>query len=132
MRFKLNFKSVLLVLVLVVVGFTAIYFYAYQDHRDIATEEPSFSLNAQDLKSEFSSDFEKASGIYANKTMVIYGNITALDLDNKILMLNESISILGIENLQSLKLEQQITIKGRLVGYDELLEEIVVDQSVIQ
>jgi hypothetical protein len=131
MSFKLNFKKVFIALVFIFMGLLSIYFYVYKSHRDIATEQASYSLNAQEIISEFKTDFEKATTKYANQTIIIYGNITHLDLDSKIIMLQESISVTGVDGINDLKLQQKLTIKGRLVGYDDLLEEIVVDQSII-
>lgn len=131
MRFKLNFKKVIISLVFLAAIITVFYFYAYQSHRDIATENAAFTMDSSEIIAAFSEDFKKATQKYANQTILINGTISNIDLDEKIIMLNESISVLGIEKIELLKSKQKLTIKGRLVGYDELLGEIVIDQSVI-
>jgi hypothetical protein len=131
MRFKLNFNKMMVILLLILTFFTAIYFYIYKSHRNISKENAAFTVNAAHIINEFSEDFEVANQKYADQTIEISGYISDLNLDQKVLMLNESITFLGIDNFESLEANQKITIKGRLVGYDELIEEIIVDQSIV-
>lgn len=132
MGLKLNFKTVIIFISLTLFGFSSIYFYAYKGHRDIASEEASFSLDANDLIQDFTLNIDLAVKKYTNQTLNIHGLVTHLDIKNKIIMMDESISVQGIQNISAIKKDQKITIKGRLVGYDDLLNEIVIDQANIQ
>jgi small nuclear ribonucleoprotein (snRNP)-like protein len=132
MGLKLNFKTVIIFISLTLFGFLSIYFYAYKGHRDIASEEASFSLDANVLIQDFTLNVDTAGKKYTNQTLNIHGLVTLLDLTNNIIMINEYISVQGIQNISAIKKNQKITIKGRLVGYDDLLNEIVMDQAIIQ
>lgn len=132
MGLKLNFKTVIIFISLTLFGFLSIYFYAYKEHRDIASEEASFSLDANVLIQDFTLNIDLAVKKYTNQTLNIHGLVTHLDIKNKIIMMDESISVQGIQNISAIKKDQKITIKGRLVGYDDLLNEIVIDQANIQ
>lgn len=132
MGLKLNFKTVIIFISLTLFGFLSIYFYAYKGHRDIASEEASFSLDANRLIQDFTLNVDTAGKKYTNQTLNIHGLVTLLDLTNNIIMMNEYISVQGIQNISTIKKNQKITIKGRLVGYDDLLNEIVMDQAIIQ
>jgi len=132
MIFKFSLKKIVVVLVLILMASVAVYFYAYKSHRNIADEAAVFSIEAQNLKSEFNSSIEGATQKYANETIIIYGIVSMLDLDSKIITLNENISVQGIQEISTIQPNQKLTIKGRLVGYDDLLEEIVIDQATIQ
>jgi small nuclear ribonucleoprotein (snRNP)-like protein len=132
MGLKLNFKTVIIFISLTLFGFLSIYFYAYKGHRDIASEEASFSLDANVLIQDFTLNVDTAGKKYTNQTLNIHGLVTLIDLTNNIIMMNEYISVQGIQNISTIKKNQKITIKGRLVGYDDLLNEIVMDQAIIQ
>ena len=101
------------------------YNYIYQDHRNISKEDADYTINASEFITEFVSDSEIAQTKYLNKTIVINGNITAQT--NKSITLNNIIfcSLLEINKISK---DSVVTMKGRFIGYDDLLEEIKLDQ----
>ena len=56
--------------------------------------------------------------------------ISCKDLENKSIILENHVNATVIEMI-NISVNQDITIKGRCVGYDEIMEEIAVDQSKI-
>ena len=49
-------KIVLIVVVVIVAIASGLYFYMYKNHRDIASEDASFSIAVKDLENEFRSE----------------------------------------------------------------------------
>ena len=107
------------------------YSYIYQDHRNISKESADYIEEASHFHNSFSDDPKAASDKYLNKTLIVKGKIT--ELTEAELTLNNAIfcSFLDKDELQSLRLNSEISVKGRCIGYDDLLEEIKLDQCSI-
>jgi len=112
------------ILFLFVISSYIAYSYFYQEHKKVAKMTPSYQGNAEIFKDSFFTSTEKWSG----KVVVLSGNISSLD--DQGLMLNETF-FCQLHPPPSLKEGTQLTIKGRLAGYDDLLEEIKLDECVI-
>ena len=118
----------------VVLGFVILaivsYNYIYQDHRNIQNESPEFILTSNSISLEFSNNFSKAEKKYLNKTIEIEGVIT--ELDSNTLTLNNKVfcQFTKSQNI-NIKNNTSINIKGRFIGYDDLLEQIKLDQCII-
>jgi hypothetical protein len=117
------FSSLLLIFLL------AAYFYVYKGHRDIASEAPFETIAATDLIQNFQSDEKAAIVRFANQTIVIYGNVTDLDLENNSIMINDGVFVQMVALDKQLNVSDSIKIKGRLVGFDDLMGEIIIDQA---
>lgn len=130
---KINIvKKAIIIFVIIISGAVGIYFYAYKSHRDISTEQPDFTLSLSQLQNDFNSNDSLFNAKYADKTLQIYGKITSLDLQNKAIMVDEHISISCIDALPSnFIVSDSVSVKGRYVGYDDLLEEFKIDQAII-
>jgi len=105
-----------------------VYNYVYQGHRDIATEAFDYELQSTLLSGLMSNEAEAVN--YADKVIKTEGTITAVEqnsviLDNKIQVNFNEI------NLNALAVSKKLTIKGRCVGYDDLLELVKIDQAII-
>ena len=116
-----------ILIVLVFISFK----YLYKSHRDIAKETASYSVTVQNVHEAFMKNDSLANAKYLDKTIVIYGEITDIDLSNKIITVDEKLLATFNKNLPNdIKLQQNIKIKGRLIGYDDLLEELKMDQCI--
>lgn len=116
----------IVILVLIVVGVIA-YNYIYQNHRDIESETAEFIVRATDLTNEFVINPSAAEKKYLNQTIEVFGSITELNdynltLDGKIFC--QFSSKIEFEN-------KNAKIKGRFIGYDNLLEQVKIDQCNI-
>ncbi|MFH4967373.1 hypothetical protein V8G61_04125 [Gaetbulibacter sp. M240] len=123
-------KNKLLILIVIILLCFVGYKYVYQDHRNIETEKAAFILSTKELFTDFSVDEGKAERKYLNQTILVTGKVISSD--------EISISLDGNVFCQfsdSLELQPEpgktIKIKGRFIGYDDLLEEIKLDQSNI-
>ena len=115
-----------------IVGMAIIgYNYLYKDHRNIERENAQYSLTAEQIHSEFKNDIDDSQNKYLNKTIKISGLVSEINeieitIDEKVFcQFSEKITKQGIQ------LNSKINIKGRFIGYDDLLEQIKLDQCII-
>ena len=125
----MKYKLLGAILIIAIIAFVA-YKYAYQDHRDIASEKPAFELTADNLIANFSTDAEVASNKYLNKTIQLSGTCTSADATT--ITINDRVffTMENNENFEAL-INKEIVVKGRCIGYDDLLEEVKFDQTSI-
>ncbi|MFL1011216.1 OB-fold protein [Flavisericum labens] len=116
-------------IVIVIIGILA-YNYIYQKHRNIKTEKAAYALSAIEIRDEFSVNPNQSESKYLNRTIEIKGEVTETSI-NSITLNNTVFCQFSNELDTSLKINSQITIKGRFIGYDDLLEQIKLDQCLI-
>lgn len=125
-------KKVFYLLLFFIVGAFATYLYVYKSHRDIASEEANFTTTVQEVFTSFTESDSTANAKYLDKTVMVRGKISDIDYSGKIIMVDEKLSARFTDKLpEKLKLRDSIVLKGRLIGFDDLLEEIQLDQSTI-
>jgi len=120
----------LLILIIAVLVIVFGYNYLYKDHRDIKTEQAEFLLSTNELSSAFSLDAIVSEKKYLNKTIEVSGTVTeisedGLTLDDKIYCQFDDFLVIKP------KLNALLKIKGRVIGYDDLLEQVKLDQCYI-
>ena len=121
---------ILLILIVVIFG---VYKYMYKSHRDIASEKVAFSKTVSEVFQAFITNDSLANKTYLDKTISVKGKITNIDLANKIITVDEKLSARFTDKIpDNAKLQDSITLKGRLIGFDDLLEEIQMDQCTIE
>lgn len=123
-------KKILIALIVLLLACFIGYKYVYQSHRDIQSEDAAFTMEAKVFASEFSQNQEEASKKYLNQTVVVTGQITEVE-DEGITVSEAIYAALNATNSNSLKTGDQIKLKGRCIGYDELLEVVRLDQCAI-
>ncbi len=106
------------------------YLYLYQEHRNIQEEDALFNTTSLELIKEYQSNLETTSAKYLDKIIKIEGMVTDVEKDNFtmdhiILCYTDSITIRRVE------IGAPIKVKGRSIGYDELLETIKIDFTTI-
>lgn len=125
-------KKKLLVFVLVIAAVVSaiVYFYVYKEHRNIATETADYTITVADLQKEFMANDSIAYQKYQDKTVQIAGKISSTDAANKTIIMDDKLFATFLEKLPvDLVSGKQITIKGRFLGYDDLVEEFKMDQA---
>ena len=126
-------KKIVIALVILLVLAFASYQYMYKSHRDIADEDASFSETVAQVHSAFIKNDSLANVKYLDKTIAISGKITSIDAQNKLITVDEMLTARLTNGVPStLKPKNTITLKGRVVGYDDLLQEIKMDQCTIK
>lgn len=121
-------KKLLILLIILASGLFLLYTYIYKSHRDISNEKESFVLSVAKLKLDFSQNDSLANAKYLDKTIVIYGKISTIDLSTNSIYLDNSVSATLKEKPTGLKVNDSIQLKGRFIGYDDLLEEFKMDE----
>ena len=122
-------RKLIVLLVLILLAFAG-YKYLYQDHRDIKKEQAEFVVSTSSITKEFFQNVIEAEKKYLNKTIQINGTIT--EVNEKDITLNNTIFCQFSNEINSIqKINNTITIKGRCIGYDDLLELVKIDQSII-
>lgn len=108
------------------------YFYIYKEHRNIAKEEVSYDIAVLALFLEYQSNESTANAKYLDKTIVVSGKVSSLNRETQSMVIDEKLFATFLNEIPStIKPNSQIKIKGRLIGYDSLLEEIKMDQCII-
>ena len=107
---------------------TLIYVF-YGGSRNIATEEAEFIIPSKVINAEFTADVAKATLNYSDKTIAISGKVTAFS--DSIVTIDNTIICNFSTPDASIKTDQSVSIKGRLVGFDDLMGELKLDQCSI-
>ena len=123
MRNKIIFSLIIVFSIIIA------YNYMYPDHRSISEETVSYTLDAESLFNEFTEDSQQAELKYLDQTIIVSGVATSINsksvtISNKIYGQFETLN-------SDLKVNDSIAVKGRCIGYDDLLEEIKLDQCSI-
>jgi hypothetical protein len=99
----------------------------YKPHKQISQEQPSFVGTA----SEFSNQMDSKENLWLTKVVQIKGTVT--ELSEMDLVLNHSLFCQFDKSTSSkeIQVNDEVTVKGRFIGYDDLLEEIKIDKCTI-
>lgn len=114
---------------LVITSLFLVYNYIYQDHRDIKTEQATYNISAKSLQLEFANNPTTSQQKYLDQSIEITGKVSKISKNT--ITLNGSIFCVFLDKNNSVKINQNLTVKGRFVGYDDLLEEIKLDQCSV-
>lgn len=126
-------NKIIVISVFVLIVAYLIYAYVYQSHRDIASEKESFLVTADAVFKEFKADEPKANKKYLDKTIDVYGKISSMDLNENTIVIDEKMFAVFKDKIpEGLQLHSEIKIKGRFIGYDDLLGEMKMDQCAIE
>ena len=121
-------KRILIVFgALLIVGYSS-YKYVFKPHKSIEQLELKFSGTSEAF-------LKKADGnvsTWEGMAIELKGVVTSID--KRGITLNGSIycQLLDKNFVAVLQVGQDIRIKGRVIGYDDLLEEIKLDQTIIK
>lgn len=113
------------VLIISLIGYN----YLYQDHRDIASETSVYKLTSKEIINEFALNPSASEAKYLNQTIEVSGIIT--EVNQKNIIIDQKIFCLLSKNTQTTLKTNTIKIKGRFIGFDDLLEQIKLDQCII-
>lgn len=124
-------KKLLIVILILIIAAFAGYKYIYQSHRDIEGEKAAYTVQATDLIKEFSETPDVASAKYLNTTIIVKGKLTEIEV-NSLLLDNAAYCSFDVNHsIPESSLNSSYTVKGRCIGYDELLEIVKLDQASI-
>jgi hypothetical protein len=120
-------KILLLFIIVIVVGFISMRLYInYGGKRNIQTEETAFTVSSKAITNEFISNLDDSNKKYLDKPVVISGTVTSINENEVIIDEVVNCNFLNVDS--SIKNNQKIVVKGRVIGYDDLLGELKLDQ----
>jgi len=120
-------KILLLFIIVIVVGFISMRLYInYGGKRNIQTEETAFTVSSKAITNEFISNLDDSNKKYLDKPVVISGTVTSINENEVIIDEVVNCNFLNLDS--SIKKDQKIVVKGRVIGYDDLLGELKLDQ----
>lgn len=112
--------------VLLITFFAVRYYIFYGGERDIQSESTAFTVAAKDIAVEFAVDVNNSNKKYLEKPVVVTGTITSLEGTSAILDQLVNCNFSGTK--ATFKVGAKVTVKGRVVGFDDLLGEVKMDQ----
>lgn len=125
-------KKLLYGILIVLLASLALFRYTYQNHRNISAEKASYTISVPDLEKEFATNDSLALLKFQDQTIEITAEVTAVDNEIKAIILENILFATFKDSLpQNILSCKKIRIKGRFLGYDELLEEFKMDQCSI-
>tara|TARA_R110002072_G_scaffold261823_4_gene420587 strand:+ start:519 stop:908 length:390 start_codon:yes stop_codon:yes gene_type:complete len=98
-------------------------------HRDMVSEDASLEISADQLVTEYSQDEDKANASYIDKVIAVKGMVSESDAEH--IKLKSGVSISGDFSSTKLEVGQEVRVKGRITGYDELFEEVSLDNGIV-
>jgi len=124
-------KILISVLILSALGF-GVYSYLYKEHRDISTEEAIKGVSVDTIFNQYKRNELKANANYLNQVIEVNGTVTNINATEKVLTVDGKLfaSFQDID-LKDIKSGSTVNLKGRFLGYDELLEELKMDNCFI-
>lgn len=125
----MNKKIKIIVLSILVTGITVFTGYNYVMNggaRNLSTEETAFTVSSKSITKEFATNIDVSNKKYLEKAIAIKGTIT--QINGSQVIIDDSI-ICNLKDIDSSILKNQVvTLKGRVVGYDDLMGELKLDQ----
>ena len=120
-------KTLVIAAIVALLGVGAWTIYHYVFSAPLSTNEITavFQGTVEEFKQLLQSHFEK----WNNKIVQISGTITEINEDG--ILLNHDVYCQFEDKLINVAEDDVITLKGRVIGYDELLEETKLNQCII-
>jgi hypothetical protein len=116
-------------LLVALVGFTAFNYVMHGGARNLASEDTAFTVTSKNISTEFNANLEVSNKKYLEKAIAITGSVTVVN-DTVVTLDNTIICNLKSPD-SSIKKDQAVTVKGRVVGFDDLMGELKLDQCFI-
>lgn len=120
------------IIILVIIIITAVigYNYIYQDHRSIENESAEFVISSVEIANLFSENAISSEQKFLNKTIEVSGLISELNTHN--ITIEDNVFCQFSDDLKRpLDKNYKVKIKGRVIGYDNLLEQVKLDQCTL-
>lgn len=125
-------KKILLGISLFLAIASSVYLYTYKAHRDISSETADYVVTISELKKEFTTNGSLAYAKYQDKTIELTAQITTIDAESIGIVLDDKVFATFKDSLpKNIASGKTLKIKGRFLGYDELLEVFKIDQCSV-
>jgi len=120
-------KKIAIIILIIGIGIVAGYNYVmYGGARDITSEKTDFTVTSKSIVDEFALNVDVANKKYLEKAVAVAGVITSVK-GLEIILDKSIICNLKVQD-NTIKEGQKLTVKGRIVGFDDLMGELKLDQ----
>ena len=126
----MKIKLLLCLLILSLVYYFS-YNYIYQEHRDILLEDENYNLMSDSIYKHFINNQTEANNIYINRIIKLNGNVNKISHNHIIIHPGIACKIDSNFGISKIELNEQITVKGRCIGFDDLFLEVKLDNTII-
>ena len=115
-----------------IIGLIIIYNTYNKPHKDFDKSPFEVTIESRELISLYQDNTDNANTRFLNKILLVIGTITNIEtniiiLDNGIVCTLDPSQIITDE----ININNKVSVKGRCIGYDDLLEEVRIDHSFI-
>jgi hypothetical protein len=115
-----------------IIGLIIIYNTYNKPHKDFDKSPFEVTIESRELISFYQDNTDNANTRFLNKILLVIGTITNIEtniiiLDNGIVCTLDPSQIITEE----ININNKVSVKGRCIGYDDLLEEVRIDHSFI-
>ncbi len=135
-------KNVILVVVVALIAGSAgqAYMMWNKPHRDIASEEATFELDASALLAEYQENAASADDNYLNQAIVVSGKVAEVkvnDVPNYLILGNSSEDgavvcyMTSNQDISTFEVGQDVSVQGKVDGYDDLFGEVKLTECTI-
>lgn len=125
-------KKIILIAIVVLglLAFGAYWYVFNKPHRDPGAEEAVFQMSATELAEEFEADQQAANEKYIDQVVAIHG--VAMEVTEEFIIMDNVINC-GLKPGNKIQVQagDEVTIKGRVIGYDDLFGEVKMDNCVL-
>lgn len=125
-------NTIIIITVLLLLACATLYAfkeYLFKPSRNISAEVPAFQMPAGRLIRAYDSSIHEADSLYLNKTIEISG--VATRVMDSVVEIESTVFCLFDEKVTTIATGKRVTVKGKCIGYDELFQEIKLDQCTI-
>lgn len=120
----------IIILIIIIIATIFGYNYIYQDHRNIENETAEFSMTSSEVAIKFTENSTEAEKTFLNKTIEISGTLSEINSND--LTIDDKVFCQFLKELnETIEVNSKIKVKGRVIGYDDLLEQVKLDQCAI-
>tara|TARA_X000001036_G_scaffold258904_1_gene240707 strand:+ start:2726 stop:3139 length:414 start_codon:yes stop_codon:yes gene_type:complete len=117
---------------LFIIGSMIIYVIYNKPHKDFEKSPIEDTIESINLISFYQDNPDNANTRFLDKFILVIGTIT--DIEKNIIILDNSI-VCTLDPSQiitnQININNEVSVKGRCIGYDDLLEEVRIDHSFI-
>jgi hypothetical protein len=126
---KGKWLALAVILIAGIIAAYSVYCYLYQGAREVSSENAEIKANSLQIIQDYEANSQAADKKYLNKVIEVKGTVT--NVADSVITLDTAI-FCGLDQLASKSLlAKEIKIKGRCIGFDELFNEVKLDQCTV-
>ena len=112
--------------------FGTVFFVYNKPHKDFSSAQADITIDATKLYEHYQDDLSNANLKFLDKVLLVNGPVTEINSNLVIIKGNIICSLDSSHFLDtSIKLYDEISVRGRCIGYDDLFGEVRIDHCFI-